>query len=69
MVDGKLNEDYPLVEWQIGSDTQSNVNDNEVSIGYCLFTILIKYQWTNHLWRIQVCFFDHLIETVFFRYH
>ena len=32
--DGKLREDFPLVVWQTGSGTQSNMNVNEVIAGY-----------------------------------
>jgi fumarate hydratase, class II len=30
VIDGKLDEDFPLVVWQTGSGTQSNMNANEV---------------------------------------
>ena len=30
VIDGKLNEEFPLVVWQTGSGTQSNMNANEV---------------------------------------
>ncbi|MFA6761033.1 MAG: class II fumarate hydratase [Sulfuricurvum sp.] len=30
MLEGKLDENYPLVVWQTGSGTQSNMNNNEV---------------------------------------
>ncbi len=30
MLDGKLDDNYPLVVWQTGSGTQSNMNNNEV---------------------------------------
>src|SRR6476659_1381525 len=30
VIDGKLNEHFPLVVWQTGSGTQSNMNANEV---------------------------------------
>lgn len=30
MIEGKLNEHFPLVVWQTGSGTQSNMNSNEV---------------------------------------
>ena len=30
MLDGKLNDHFPLVVWQTGSGTQSNMNANEV---------------------------------------
>lgn len=30
VIDGKLNEHFPLVVWQTGSGTQSNMNTNEV---------------------------------------
>ena len=31
VAEGKLNEHFPLVVWQTGSGTQSNMNANEVS--------------------------------------
>ena len=30
VIDGKLNSHFPLVYWQTGSGTQSNMNANEV---------------------------------------
>ena len=30
MIEGKLDEHFPLVVWQTGSGTQSNMNANEV---------------------------------------
>ena len=33
VIDGKLNEHFPLVVWQTGSGTQSNMNANEVIAG------------------------------------
>ena len=30
VIDGKLDEHFPLVVWQTGSGTQSNMNANEV---------------------------------------
>src|SRR5580704_5458321 len=30
VIDGKLDDDFPLVVWQTGSGTQSNMNANEV---------------------------------------
>ncbi|MFR6496613.1 MAG: lyase family protein [Ruminococcus sp.] len=30
MISGSLNEHFPLVVWQTGSGTQSNMNANEV---------------------------------------
>lgn len=30
VADGKLNDHFPLVVWQTGSGTQSNMNANEV---------------------------------------
>ena len=30
MIDGKLDDHFPLVVWQTGSGTQSNMNTNEV---------------------------------------
>ena len=30
VISGKLNEHFPLVVWQTGSGTQSNMNANEV---------------------------------------
>lgn len=32
VADGKLNDHFPLVIWQTGSGTQSNMNANEVSL-------------------------------------
>jgi len=31
VAEGKLNDHFPLVVWQTGSGTQSNMNANEVS--------------------------------------
>lgn len=31
VADGKLNDHFPLVVWQTGSGTQSNMNANEVN--------------------------------------
>ena len=33
VIEGKLNEHFPLVVWQTGSGTQSNMNANEVIAG------------------------------------
>jgi fumarate hydratase class II len=33
VADGKLSEHFPLVVWQTGSGTQSNMNANEVGTG------------------------------------
>lgn len=30
VIEGKLNDHFPLVVWQTGSGTQSNMNSNEV---------------------------------------
>ena len=30
VIEGKLNEEFPLVVWQTGSGTQTNMNVNEV---------------------------------------
>ena len=30
VIEGKLNDNFPLVVWQTGSGTQSNMNANEV---------------------------------------
>ncbi len=30
VIQGKLNDNFPLVVWQTGSGTQSNMNSNEV---------------------------------------
>ena len=37
VAEGKLNDHFPLVIWQTGSGTQSNMNANEVRIGLCSF--------------------------------
>lgn len=50
VAEGKLNDHFPLVIWQTGSGTQSNMNANEVcttyfSIDYmhsCLFTFSLR---------------------------
>jgi len=41
---GKLyNDHFPLVIWQTGSGTQSNMNVNEVSVYANIFYIIYKY--------------------------
>jgi len=48
VAEGKLNDHFPLVVWQTGSGTQSNMNANEVPYmhGDTFCTILHKcYQW------------------------
>lgn len=37
MIAGKLNDHFPLVIWQTGSGTQSNMNVNEVNYIYKFF--------------------------------
>lgn len=37
VAEGKLNDHFPLVIWQTGSGTQSNMNANEVRISLCSF--------------------------------
>jgi fumarate hydratase class II len=39
VAEGKLNDHFPLVVWQTGSGTQSNMNANEV---YTAFDLLMK---------------------------
>lgn len=42
--EGKLNEHFPLVIWQTGSGTQSNMNANEVtSLVLYLFALVFLY--------------------------
>ncbi|KAF5455308.1 hypothetical protein F2P56_024902 [Juglans regia] len=36
VAEGKLNDHFPLVVWQTGSGTQSNMNANEVRAGLCV---------------------------------
>jgi fumarate hydratase class II len=36
VAEGKLNDHFPLVVWQTGSGTQSNMNANEVSASSCM---------------------------------
>jgi fumarate hydratase class II len=36
VAEGKLNDHFPLVVWQTGSGTQSNMNANEVSASFCM---------------------------------
>ena len=35
VAEGKLLEHFPLVIWQTGSGTQSNMNANEASLPFC----------------------------------
>jgi len=44
VAEGKLNDHFPLVVWQTGSGTQSNMNANEV----------ISLQFLRHLLRISL---------------
>lgn len=41
VAEGKLNDHFPLVVWQTGSGTQSNMNANEVSTLYVVSGLLI----------------------------
>ena len=41
VAEGKLNDHFPLVVWQTGSGTQSNMNANEVSDCFICLEILI----------------------------
>ncbi|GAB4188617.1 MAG: class II fumarate hydratase [Simkaniaceae bacterium] len=36
IIDGKLDDHFPLVVWQTGSGTQTNMNVNEVISNYCI---------------------------------
>ena len=36
VAEGKLSDDFPLVVWQTGSGTQSNMNANEVIANRCV---------------------------------
>lgn len=38
VAEGKLNDHFPLVVWQTGSGTQSNMNANEVILWRYVFT-------------------------------
>lgn len=40
VAEGKLNDHFPLVVWQTGSGTQSNMNANEVNVLSELFHLL-----------------------------
>jgi len=40
IAEGKLNEHFPLVVWQTGSGTQSNMNANEVATIICQIKLL-----------------------------
>ena len=45
IINKKLNEEFPLVIWQTGSGTQTNMNVNEVMlIGEMKFLILIRFE-------------------------
>lgn len=37
VAEGKLNDHFPLVVWQTGSGTQSNMNANEASTDSCFW--------------------------------
>jgi len=43
VADGKHNDHFPLVVWQTGSGTQSNMNANEVHT-YPVFVFIIIYE-------------------------
>ena len=40
VAEGKLNDHFPLVIWQTGSGTQSNMNANEVRIQRSTYLLL-----------------------------
>ena len=44
VAEGKLNDHFPLVVWQTGSGTQSNMNANEVSASLCLGFLFFVYK-------------------------
>jgi len=41
VAEGKLNDHFPLVVWQTGSGTQSNMNANEVGAGFCSLLVFV----------------------------
>lgn len=43
VAEGKLNDHFPLVVWQTGSGTQSNMNANEVNIHYVSASIFFFF--------------------------
>lgn len=48
VAEGKLNDHFPLVIWQTGSGTQSNMNANEVTIVLFVFQQDLSYSF-NHV--------------------
>lgn len=42
VIAGQLNDHFPLVIWQTGSGTQTNMNVNEVSGPACPFSTVVK---------------------------
>jgi fumarate hydratase, class II len=46
VADGKLMDHFPLVVWQTGSGTQSNMNSNEVIANR--FPLLTDYSASSH---------------------
>ncbi|MBA7557545.1 Fumarate hydratase class II [subsurface metagenome] len=44
IVAGKLDDQFPLVIWQTGSGTQSNMNTNEVIANRALLMIRVHFQ-------------------------
>lgn len=57
--EGKLNDHFPLVVWQTGSGTQSNMNANEVSSFFLCSLVLcvVLFLHFGNLMNIFVQFF------------
>jgi len=47
VAEGKLNEHFPLVVWQTGSGTQTNMNANEVATIICQLHKIISFCSTH----------------------
>ena len=50
VAEGKLNDHFPLVVWQTGSGTQSNMNANEVS------PVLVLWLFDELILKYVACF-------------
>lgn len=55
VAEGKLNDHFPLVVWQTGSGTQSNMNANEVSASLCMYLCFFFFLKENLLQLQYVC--------------
>lgn len=51
VADGKLTDHFPLVVWQTGSGTQTNMNANEVSKPLACTTLHASEPFTRGSWK------------------